>query len=355
MDSMGIKFTQRLKHADNPAAANLMATTSSQIQERSTLQYVLNYYQVLNYLKMDMMSIAGVSPERAAQISTQQSVTNAQQNLAQSANITDYEFKIHNLNWSQILNTLVETAVENLRMTNKKLVKRFILDDASIAALEIDPEQYANCDIGLFTTDIGKENEIFDHLKNMSQALVQNDKINLSMLVKMLEADSLSELKKLTNEYEIQQQKQQQEMQQMQQEHEQRLVEMEIENREDQQEHEIQIQHMRNEVEIYKAQVGALRFQNELTPQDIQGFVDAEQERTMQYQIAQEDRLADQQDKQQDRMLKSKEQNIKLKTAEIAADAKLKAEQIKLANPVAGESPNRAKIEAAKKIKIKKK
>jgi hypothetical protein len=355
MDSMGIKFTQRLKHADNPAAANLMATTNSQSQERSTLQYVLNYYQVLNYLRMDMMSIAGVSPERAAQISTQQSVTNAQQNMTQSANITDYEFKIHNLHWTHVLNTLVETAIEHLRSSNKKLIKRFVLDDSHIASLEIDPELYTNSDIGLFTTDIGKENEIFSHLKQMSQALIQNDKISLGLLTKMLEADSLSELKKLTNEYEQQRQKQEENAQAMQREHEQNMLEMEIANREDQQEHEIELQHMRNEVEIYKAQLNALRFQEELTPSDVQGFVDAEQQRVLDYQIAQEDRLADQQDKQQDRLLKSREQDIKLKTAELAAEAKIKAEQIKLANPTAGERPNKAKMEAARKVKIKKK
>lgn len=355
MDTMGIKFTQRLKHADNPAAANLIATTNSQTQQRSTLQFVINYYQVLNYLKMDMMSIAGVSPERAAQISSQQSVTNAQQNMTQSANITDYEFKIHNLHWTHVLNTLVETAVEHLRMSKKKLVKRFILDDSHVASLEIDPEMYTNSDIGLFTTDIGKENEIFNHLKQLTQALVQNDKINLLTLTKMLEADSLSELKKLANEYEQQRQKQEESIQQQQAQNQKEMLEMEIANREDQQEHEIQIQHMRNEVEIYKAQIGALRFQTELTPSDIQGFVDKEQDRVNNYQIAQEDRLADQQDKQQDRILKSKEQDIKLRTAEIAAEAKLKAEQIKLANPVAGEAPNKAKMNAAKHIKIKKK
>ena len=351
MDTVGIKFTQRLKHADNPAAANLMATTSSQIQQRSTLQFVLNYYQVLNYLKQDMMSIAGLSPERMAQASNQQSVTNAQQNINQSSHITDYEFKIHNLHWSEVLNTLIETVLEHLRTTDKKLVKRFILDDGSLAALEIDPAQYANSDIGIFTTDSGKEEQIFNHLKDMSQALIQNDKINLSTLTKMLEADSLSELKKLTNEYEQQQQKQQQEMQQMEQQHQKELLDMEIASREDQQAHEIELQHMKNEVEIYTSQVEALKFSTDLTPADIQGFVDAEQERMTTYQIAQEDRLVQQYENQQDRAVKSKAEDVKLEAAKIAADAKIKAEKIKLANPTSGERPNKAKISAAKKIK----
>ena len=352
MDSMGIKFTQRLKHADNPAAANLIATSSGQTQERSTLQFVLNYYQVLNLLKQDMMSMAGVSPERLAQTSHQQTVTNAQQNLTQSAHITDYEFKVHNLHWAETLNTLVETAIHYLRTTEKKMIKRFILDDTNITTLELDPEEYTNCDLGLFVTDTGKENEIFEHLKNLTQALVQNDKISLSLLTKMLEADSLSELKKLTNEYEVQKQKQEEQMQVMEREHLQAMQEAEIEAREDQQQHEIDLQHMKNEVEIYKAQVGALRFQNEVTPQDIQGFVDAEQEREMNYKIAEEDRVADQQDKQQDRLLKVKEIEAKERMEKMKAEAKLKAEKIKLANPVSGETPNKSKMKAANNIKI---
>jgi hypothetical protein len=354
MDTMGIKFTQRLKHADNPAAANLIATTASGTQPRSTLQYVINYYQVLNYLKQDIMSIAGVSPERMAQTSMGQSVTNAQQNLNQSAHITDYEFKIHNLHWSELLNTLIETVLEHLRTTDKKLIKRFLLDDGTLAALEIDPTNYANSDIGIFTTDTGKEEQIFSHLKDMSHALIQTDKINLTTLTSMLEADSLSELKKLTNEYEKQREKQQQAMQQSQQEHERQMSEMQLESREDQQAHEVELQHMRNEVEIYKAQVGALRFNNEITPSEVQGFVDAEQKRVMDYQIAQEDRLSKQQENQQERMVKMKEQDVRLKTAEIAADAKIKAEKIKLANPTAGEKPNPSKIKSAKNIKLEK-
>ena len=300
------------------------------------------------------MAIAGVSPERMAQTSMGQSVTNAQQNLNQSAHITDYEFKIHNLHWSEVLNTLIETVLEHLRMTDKKLVKRFLLDDGTLAALEIDPTNYANADIGIFTTDTGKEEQIFNHLKDMSHALIQTDKINLTTLTNMLEADSLSELKKLTNEYEKQREKQQQVMQQSQQEHERQMAEMQLESREDQQAHEVELQHMRNEVEIYKAQVGALRFNNEITPSEVQGFVDAEQKRVMDYQIAQEDRLAKQQENQQDRIVKMKEQDVKLKAAEIAADAKIKAEKIKLANPTAGEKPNASKIKAAKNIKLEK-
>ena len=74
----------------------------------------------------------------------------------------------------------------------------------------------------------------------------------------------------------------------------------------------------------------------------------------MDYQIAQEDRLSKQQENQQERMVKMKEQDVRLKTAEIAADAKIKAEKIKLANPTAGEKPNPSKIKSAKNIKLEK-
>jgi hypothetical protein len=351
MDTMGIKFTQRLKHADNPAAANLMATSSGQTQDRSTLQHILNYYQVLNLLKQDMFSIAGVAPERMAQSSHQQSVTNAQQNLTQSAHITDYEFKIHNLHWSKLLNSLVETAIYHLVTTKKKLVKRFILEDSTVASLEIDPEQYTNVDLGLFTTDTGKEHDIFEHLKQMTQALIQNDKISLSILTKMLEADSLSELKKHINEYEINKQKLEENMAAMEREHQQTMQEAEIESREDQQQHEIDLQHMKNEVEIYKAQLNALRFKEGLTPSEIQGFVDSEQKRELEYQIAEEDRVAEQQSKHQDRLLKMREMDHKEKIEMIKADAKLKAEKIKLANPVVGEKSTPISKSFARKVK----
>ena len=293
MNTNGVKFTQKLKHAENPAAANLMATTRSGTSDRSTLNHILNYYTVLNYLKQDIMLAAGVPPERLAQVSQQQSVTGMQQNVQQSAHITNYQFRVHDLNWSLLLNDFLNLVISQIQRQKLPFIERFILEDNSVINLEITPETFDNITIGLFVSNASKEQGIFQHLRNMTQALVQNDKVNLSILSKMLAAESLQELNKEIDKYEAGKEMQQQQMQQMQQEHESRMAERELEFREDAQEHEIALKTMDIEAKLYSSQMDALKFAEGITPEAVRKFVDKEQDRDMKYKI-EADRVANQ-------------------------------------------------------------
>jgi hypothetical protein len=340
MDTAGVKFTQKLKHADNPAAANLMATTKSGTSDRSTLNHILNYYTVLNFLKQDIMLAAGVPPERLAQTSQQQSVTGMQQNVQQSAHITNYQFRVHDLNWSLLLNDFLNLSITQIQRGKLPFVQRFILEDSSVVNLSITPETFDNVTIGLFVSNSSKEHAIFEHLRQMTQALIQNDKINLSILSKMLSADSLQELNKEIETYEANQAAQDQQMQQMQQEHESKMAEREIEFREDNQAHEIQLKTMDIEKEIYIQQMETLQF-TEATPEQVHKFVDAEQERSSQYQLETEKG----QREEFKELRKESLEREKLATGERVSDkdnkAAMEREQLKaktaLKNKVAGE------------------
>jgi hypothetical protein len=231
------------------------------------------------------MMAGGVNPERLGQTSNNQSVTGMQQNIVQTSHITDYQFKVHNLLWSEILNTLVELTITYLRKNKKSLVKRFMLSDGSIANLDFDATEYSNIDIGVFISDSGKEHEIFEHLKSMTQALIQNDKVNLSILKKMLSAESLEQLDQHIAEYEINQQERDQANQKMQEEHQAKMQEREMEFREDQQAHEIELKRMDIEARVYDSQMDALKFTEGITPEAVHSFVDKEQERASKYDM----------------------------------------------------------------------
>lgn len=337
MDTAGIKFTQRLKHVDNPQAANLIATTRGGVEDRSTLQHIVNYYTVLNLIKQDIMLSAGVNPERMGQTSSAQTVSNMQQNITQTAHITDYEFKVHNLHWSKVLNSLITVALNYHRNNQKDIRKRFILDDGTYANLMINIGDFDNCDIGIFTTDSGKEHEIFDHMKNMTQALIQNDKINFSLLKNMLASESLEELDGFIEEYEANQERREQQMQQMQQEHEQRMQEREIEAREDQQAHEIELKSMDIEAKIYDSQLDALKFNKEASPEDIHKFVNQERDREMKAQLEASKLQKEIASETYDRQLKREEIASKERIAKDNNKTKIEVENKKLKNPVSGE------------------
>lgn len=200
---------------------------------------------------------------------------------------------MHDLNWSLLLNDFLNLVISQIQRQKLPFIERFILEDNSVINLEITPETFDNITIGLFVSNASKEQGIFQHLRNMTQALVQNDKVNLSILSKMLAAESLQELNKEIDKYEANKEIQQQQMQQMQQEHETRMAERELEFREDAQEHEIALKTMDIEAKLYSSQMDALKFSEGITPEAVRKFVDKEQDRDMKYKI-EADRVANQ-------------------------------------------------------------
>lgn len=64
------------------------------------------------------------------------------------------------------------------------------MDDLSIQTLELSDPEVLNADYGVFVTNSGKENELFQNLKQLAQPLLQNDKANFSDIIKMFKATS---------------------------------------------------------------------------------------------------------------------------------------------------------------------
>jgi len=77
---------------------------------------------------------------------------------------------------------------------DKGLVKQYVLDDLSVQSLSFNPDMLTNASFGIFISDSARDQEIFQSLQQLSQALVQNDKAQLGDLVKMMKSTSIEEL-----------------------------------------------------------------------------------------------------------------------------------------------------------------
>ena len=99
----------------------------------------------------------------------------------------------------------------------KGLVKQYVLDDMSIQTLAFTPDMLSNASFGIFISNSAKDQEVFQTLQQLSQALVQNDKIQLRDLVKMLKSNSISELETQMIQAESRAMEQYQQQMQMQQ------------------------------------------------------------------------------------------------------------------------------------------
>jgi hypothetical protein len=252
LEHLDLDIYNPLKNAEQPGSAQRGKQTG--VSDRSTMRNISNYISLLDALDRQISDVAGISKGREGQTATQQSVTNAQQDLAQSSVVTEaIYFRPHFQLWKHVLTSLIRCAQSTWK--GQHILRQYILDDMSIGTLEVSPDELSDCDLGIFITDSAKEHEVFQTLKQLAQPLLQNDKAKMSDIIKLIKGNSVQELEKQIIQSEKEFDRQQQEQLQAQQEQLQAQLEANKALEEDRQAHEIEIERIRMEKEILLKQM----------------------------------------------------------------------------------------------------
>ena len=72
----------------------------------------------------------------------------------------------------------------------------------SIAMFTIDPDKFTNSSYGIFVSDSARDQELFDYLKTLSHAALQNQQTELSDVIKMFSTNSTAEMKTILEQSE---------------------------------------------------------------------------------------------------------------------------------------------------------
>jgi len=250
LKEMNIDFFNPLTNGDQPGQSQRGKVSHS--TDLSNMQNINNYINVLNAIDQQISDVAGVNRQREGQTGPSEAVGNTQANIQMSALITEIYFQAHTKLWEKCLTSLVAVAKEAWK--SKSVVKQYVLDDNSLATLEMDADDLRDSDIGVFITDSGKEHEMFQALKAISDGLLNTNRASFSDLIRLYEANSASELKMGIEASEakfiaVEQQKQQADIQAAQQA-QQSQQQFELEKQEREFKHEVLIA----EIESFKFQ-----------------------------------------------------------------------------------------------------
>lgn len=191
LKDMNLDIYNPLANGDQPGQSQRGKVTSS--IDMSNMQFILNYVNVLAAIDAQISEVAGVSRQREGQTAPTEAVTNAQANIQMSALITEIYFKLHNKLWEKCLTSLLQVA--RTAWKGKSIVKQFVLDDSNLATLELSENDLEDCDLGIFVTDSGREHEMFQALKGISDGLLNTNRATFSDLITLYEATSAAELK----------------------------------------------------------------------------------------------------------------------------------------------------------------
>ena len=167
----------------NTIAKTLDLSLASDIQK---------YIQLADYLEQKCGKSVGITDPVLGQTSVSERVTNNQQNLVQTSHMLEPYFDLHNCIKRNVLQGLLDLAKVAYATSDKKQIS-YILDDMSSEMLQMDINLLDESTLGLFMEDSSMSEEIKQTIQQLAHAAMQNQKIELSDVLKVIKQDSIQE------------------------------------------------------------------------------------------------------------------------------------------------------------------
>ena len=183
------------------------------LDEGNTIQQYIN---LLEFAKMEMSEVVGISKQREGQISNRETVGGVERATLQSSHITEWVFTTHEDVKRRVLECFIETAKIAIKGRNKKF--QYILPDFAQKMVSIDGDEFAEADYGIVVDSSQQLQVLNQKLEGLVQAGLQNQMISFSTALKMFASCSLAEKMRMVenNEKELQQRQQQAQQEELQ-------------------------------------------------------------------------------------------------------------------------------------------
>ena len=235
--------------------AGAMNNASSGIIDAEFGNSIQSQINLLEFIKMEMSDVAGISRQREGQISNRETVGGVERATLQSSHITEYLFIQHDDVKKRALECFLETAKIALKGRSKKF--QYILSDSSMRVMDIDGDEFAESDYGLLVDNGQGTQELSQKLDMLAQAALQNQTLSFSTIMKLYNSSSLAEKQRIVENDERKIQERDAQAQQQQLEVQQQEAQMKQEAEMAKMELEDTLNQRDNETKILVAQIAA--------------------------------------------------------------------------------------------------
>ena len=235
--------------------AGAMNNASSGIIDAEFGNSIQSQINLLEFIKMEMSDVAGISRQREGQISNRETVGGVERATLQSSHITEYLFIQHDDVKKRALECFLETAKIALKGRSKKF--QYILSDSSMRVMDIDGDEFAESDYGLLVDNGQGTQELSQKLDMLAQAALQNQTLSFSTIMKLYNSSSLAEKQRIVENDERKIQERNTQAQQQQLEVQQQEAQMKQEAEIAKMELEDTLNQRDNETKILVAQIAA--------------------------------------------------------------------------------------------------
>lgn len=188
-------FNEGLEGASLGRIAGSLNSPSSGIIAASDGNQIQQYINFLEFIKLEMGEVVGITKQREGQISNRETVGGVERSTLQSSHITEQVYVIHEDVKRRVFEALVETAKAAMKGGSKKF--SYILSDGSKTLMEIDGDEFAECDYGIVVDNSNGVQDLNQKLDMLAQAALQNQKLSFSTIMKLYGSASLVEKQRM--------------------------------------------------------------------------------------------------------------------------------------------------------------
>lgn len=255
----GVAVENSYKEGDYGRATGVLAgqlnNASSGVIDASLGNEIQQYISYLEWISTRMGDLAGISRQREGQISNRETVGGVERATLQSSHSTEWLFITHDSVKRRVLECFLETAKIALQGRKKKF--EYLLSDGSKEIMEIDGDEFAECDYGLVVDNSNGSQELNQKLDMLAQAALQNQLLDFSTIMKIYGSISLAEKQRIVevNERRKREEAQQQQQQQLQMQQQQMQMDAQMEQQKQQLEYKMHQED--NETKILVAQINS--------------------------------------------------------------------------------------------------
>ncbi len=241
--------------------AGAMNNASSGVVDASLGQEISQYISLLEWISTRMGEVAGISKQREGQIANRETVGGVERATLQSAHSTEWLFFPHENLKKRVLECFLETAKIALKGRKKKF--EYLLNDGSKQLMEIDGDEFAECDYGLVVDNSYASQELNQKLDMLAQAGLQNG-MSFSTILKIYSQQALIEKTRTieADERRKQQEAERQQQQQMQMQQQQLQMQQQIEQAKMEMEYKMHTED--NETKVLIAQINSVAEQQRM-------------------------------------------------------------------------------------------
>ena len=201
-DILGWAVLDPMNEGKKGAAMGKLAggfNTTGKVMDPKVGDYIQQTIMMLQHIENQMGKIAGVTEQRQGQVENRETVGGVERAVTQSSHITEKWFILHDDTKKRVLAALLDTA--KYIWSRKKSIKlSYIMDDMSRDFIEFNGEDFASTEQDIFISDSNRDREIKETIKQLAQPYIQNG--NGSMIIDLLQTDSVAEMNLILKEQE---------------------------------------------------------------------------------------------------------------------------------------------------------